>query len=172
MEGSQSSIGDDRLRWERLTDKQRACLDLLLQRKTSKEIARALGISKFTVDQRLRTARAVLGAAGRDDTAIRYDRLKRICDRIAYHPVDIPAEATIVPSDFADGAPDAILDIRESAGIGHPPGEPVVPSGKIWRHDHALLARLLIIAALLSTLIIFFAGSIGIAEVLSRLLAG
>ncbi|QCB55849.1 helix-turn-helix transcriptional regulator [Sphingopyxis sp. PAMC25046] len=172
MEGSQTSTADDRLRWDRLTDKQRACLDLLLERKTSKEIARALGISKFTVDQRLRTARAVLGAAGRDDAALRYARLRKICDRIAYHPVDIPAEATIVPSDFADGVPDAILDIRESAGIAHPSGGPAAPSGKIWRHDHALAARFLIIAALLSTLIIFLAGSIGIAEVLTRLLAG
>ena len=117
-------------------------------------------------------ARAVLGAAGRVDAAMRYDRLKSICDRIAYHPVDVPAEATIVPSGFADGAPDAMLDIRESAGIGHLSGVPVAPFGKIWRHDHALLARLLIIAALLCTLIIFFAGSIGIAEVLSRLFAG
>lgn len=172
MEGSQTSTADDRLRWDRLTDKQRACLDLLLERKTSKEIARALDISKFTVDQRLRTARTVLGAAGRDDTALRYARLKKICDRIAYHPVDIPAEATIVPSDFADGAPDAILDVRESTGVAHPAGGPAALSGKIWRHDHALAARLLIIAALLSTLIIFFAGSIGIAEVLTRLLAG
>jgi len=172
MEGSQNTTAEDRLRWDRLTDKQRACLDLLLERKTSKEIARALGISKFTVDQRLRTARAVLGAAGRDDTALRYARLKRICDRIAYHPVDVSDEATIVPSDFPDGGPDSILDVRDSAGIAHPPGGPAPPFGKIWRHDHALLARLLIIAALLSTLIIFFAGSIGIAEVLTRLLAG
>ncbi|MGX5714356.1 sigma factor-like helix-turn-helix DNA-binding protein [Sphingopyxis terrae subsp. ummariensis] len=172
MGGSQTSTPEDRLLWERLTGKQRACLDLLLERKTSKEIARRLGISKFTVDQRLRTARVVLGAASRDDTALRYARLKRICDRVAYHPVDVPAAATIVPSDFADGGPEAILDMRDSVGIGEAPAGPALPSGKFWRHDHALLARLLIMAALLSTLIVFFAGSIGIAEVLTRLLAG
>lgn len=172
MGGSQTTTPEDRRRWERLTDKQHACLELLLERKTSKEIARALCISKFTVDQRLRTARAVLGAADRADTALRYARLKRICDRVAYHPVDVPAAATIVPSDFADGGPDAIFDIRDSMGIAQAPPLPGPPSGKFWRHDHALLARVLIIAALLSTLIIFFAGSIGIAEVLSRLLAG
>src|SRR3546814_1772175 len=44
---------DDLARWLRLTEKQRACLDLLIERKTSKEIARILGISKPTVDQRI-----------------------------------------------------------------------------------------------------------------------
>jgi len=91
MEGSQSSTADDRLRWDRLTDKQRACLDLLLERKTSKQIARDLGISKYTVDQRITAARQVLGASDRDDTAIRYGRLRRICDRIAYDPAQLPA---------------------------------------------------------------------------------
>ena len=172
MGGSQILSPEERRRWERLTGKQRACLDLLLERKTSKEIARRLGISKFTVDQRLRTARAVLGATGRDDTALRYARLKRICDRVAYHPVDVPVATTIVPSDFADGGPDAILDMRDSAGTAETAEGPAPPSGKFWRHDHALLARLLIMAALLSTLVIFFAGSIGIAEALTRLLAG
>src|SRR3546814_10544321 len=58
---------DDLARWLRLTEKQRACLDLLIERKTSKEIARILGISKPTVDQRITAARIILGAANRDE---------------------------------------------------------------------------------------------------------
>src|SRR3546814_1307756 len=61
---------DDLARWLRLTEKQRACLDLLIERKTSKEIARILGISKPTVDQRITAARIILGAANRDEAAL------------------------------------------------------------------------------------------------------
>ena len=60
--------------WEQLTDKQRACLDLLLERKTSKEIAIILGISKWTADQRIASARSILGAQDRDKAAIAYER--------------------------------------------------------------------------------------------------
>ena len=62
--------------------------------------------------------------------------------------------------------------MRDSARLAETANGPAPLSGKFWRHDHALLARVLIMAALLSTLVIFFAGSIGIAEVLTRLLAG
>src|SRR3546814_3421720 len=71
MTDSGSYPSDEAARWARLTDKQRACLDLLLERQTSKQIARRLNISKQAVDLRLTTARDVLGAANRDETAIR-----------------------------------------------------------------------------------------------------
>jgi DNA-binding CsgD family transcriptional regulator len=171
MDGPQTSTADDRLRWDRLTDKQRACLDLLLERKTSKEIARLLGISKHTVDQRFRTARAALDADDRDDTAIRYARLKRIYDRIAYDPVDIPPTATIMPSGIADGGPANLLklhDRSEKAGVP----EPSPLSGKIWRHDHRSTTRLLIIGAGLLAAVLIFLGGLNIAETLSRLVSG
>jgi DNA-binding CsgD family transcriptional regulator len=171
MEGSQTSTAEDRLRWDRLTDKQRACLDLLLERKTSKEIARLLGISKHTVDQRLRTARATLDADDRDDTAIRYAHLKRIYDRIAYDPVDIPPTATFMPSGIADGGPSNALELHdrsEKAGVsGIFP-----PSGKIWRHDHKSATRLVIIGAGLLATVLIVLGGLNIAETLSRLVSG
>src|SRR3546814_6794719 len=77
MTDSGSYPSDEAARWARLTDKQRACLDLLLERQTSKQIARRLNISKQAVDLRLTTARDVLGAANRDETAILYARLRR-----------------------------------------------------------------------------------------------
>src|SRR3546814_7011717 len=103
MDGSHGSNGGDAERWKRLTRKQRDCLDLLLERNTSKQIARDLGISKYTVDQRIRTARSILGAANRDETARAYTRLKNIYHRIAYDPVDIPSSPRLVPSDFPAG---------------------------------------------------------------------
>lgn len=52
-----------------LTEGQKACLRLVDDHHTSKEIARILGISPFTVDQRLDAARRKLNAASRKDAA-------------------------------------------------------------------------------------------------------
>lgn len=54
----------------RLTAGQRACLDLVDDHATSKEIALALGISRHTVDARLRQAMQVLGVTSRREAAI------------------------------------------------------------------------------------------------------
>lgn len=171
MEGSQSTA-EDRLHWGRLTDKQRACLDLLLERKTSKQIGRELGISKYTVDQRITAARQALGANDRDDTAMRYARLKKICDRIAYDPVQVPGAPSPVQSRSADDGSATVLGLGETS----PPGDGIslasLSFGKIWRHDHQFQIRLTITAAILVTLIIFLLGSLGIAESLTRLVSG
>ncbi len=54
---------------QELTDGQKACLRLVDDHHTSKEIARILGISPFTVDQRLDAARRKLNAPSRKDAA-------------------------------------------------------------------------------------------------------
>ena len=77
MTDSGSQPSDEPLRWARLTGKQRACLDLLLERQTSKQIARHLQISKQAVDLRITTARHILGAANRDEAALIYARLRQ-----------------------------------------------------------------------------------------------
>ncbi len=170
MGGSQITP-EERDRWDRLTEKQRACLDLLLERKTSKEIARLLDISKYTVDQRLTAARITLDAADRADTAIVYARLKRICDRIAYDPVEVPAPSISVASDAPDGGSEIALALQDRRNAKEGPLGTSLPFGKIGRHDHRLTTRLLIMAVMFTTLIIFLGGSIGIAEALSRLIA-
>lgn len=172
MGGSQTSTPEMRDRWERLTEKQRACLDLLLERKTSKEIARLLDISRYTVDQRLTAARLTLGAADRDDTAMRYARLKAICDRFAYDPVEVPQAATSMPSEVSDGEPPSAFALNDSRRANAGPMGTRPPFGTIGRHDHRLATRLIIMAVMLTTLIIFLGGSIGIAETLTRLISG
>lgn len=57
-------------RVERLTPGQRACLDLVDDHATSKEIALRLGISRHTVDARLRQAMQTLGVTSRREAAI------------------------------------------------------------------------------------------------------
>ncbi len=81
---------DHLIRFERLTQKQRECLQLVVQRRSSKQIARILGISKPAVDQRITNARNVLGAANRDEAAIMFAKLTSTYDSIAYDPVRVP----------------------------------------------------------------------------------
>ena len=171
MEGSQSSTAD-RVRWDRLTEKQRACLDLLLERRTSKQIAIDLDISKPTVDQRLTTARHILGATDRHDAARRYARLKRLYDRITYDPVDIPPPPSLVPSDFADGDPSQPLQPDDRSNASGGSWATGLPFGKGGSHDHGSSARLAIVAAMLVAIVISLLGGLGIAHTLSRLISG
>lgn len=62
-----------------LSAKQCEVLDLLLEHKSNKEIAKALGISPSAVDQRLAAARLRLGTTRRGDTARVYAQLKLTC---------------------------------------------------------------------------------------------
>lgn len=64
-----SKCEDLRLLIERLTAAQLDVLKLVALRRTSKEIARELGISPVTVDQRIKRAQAILGAASRSEAA-------------------------------------------------------------------------------------------------------
>lgn len=68
---SQTSVvcGELRARIARLTGAQLDVLELVAVRRTSKEIARELGISPVTVDQRIKRTQAILGAASRSDAA-------------------------------------------------------------------------------------------------------
>jgi DNA-binding CsgD family transcriptional regulator len=78
-----------------LTDKQREVLDLLIEHKTSKEIARLLGISPHTVDQRIFFAKEKLGAASRNEAAATYRRLVAVSGRTTYENSRIAAPAAI-----------------------------------------------------------------------------
>lgn len=171
------SVDADLLRrWSCLTDKQRECLDLLLEHKTSKEIALALDISKHTVDQRFRAARKILGAANRAETAVLYARLRSICDRVAYDPVDLPSEPILVPSDFANGDPASVPALVESrfAGGGRGDGSSGLapPFREIWRPDHSPLARAMIMVAMLTAIVLAALSGLSIALTLTRLVAG
>jgi DNA-binding CsgD family transcriptional regulator len=80
----------EKARFDRLTDKQRQCLHLVVSRKSSKQIARELGIAKPTVDQRIANARQILGAHNRDEAALIFARHAGIYDRIIYDTARVP----------------------------------------------------------------------------------
>ncbi len=71
-----------------LTEGQKACLRLVVDHHTSKEIARILGISSFTVDQRLDAARRKLDAASRKDAAKIFSAMddKKLSQPFVYEP--------------------------------------------------------------------------------------
>lgn len=72
----------------RLSEGQMACLRLVIDHHTSKEIARILGISPFTVDQRLDAARRKLNAASRKDAAKIFAAIEHgfISEPLVYEP--------------------------------------------------------------------------------------
>lgn len=72
-----------------LTDGQKACLRLVDDHHTSKEIARILGISPFTVDQRLDAARRKLNAPSRKDAAKIFAAIEhgRLSEPFVYQPL-------------------------------------------------------------------------------------
>ena len=71
----------------KLTEGQKMCLRLVDEHHTSKEIARILGISPFTVDQRLDAARRKLNAGSRREAAKMFIELdENISQPLVYEP--------------------------------------------------------------------------------------
>lgn len=172
MDGSNELTPDSERTWSRLTEKQRDCLDLLLERKTSKQIARVLGIAKPTVDQRITAARTILRAADRDEAALIYARLKAIYDQNTYDPIRLPPNPELMPSDFENGDPADAIALNDSASRseGSPGYHP--PFGGLWRHDHDLMRRLAIMTSMLVAAVIVILAGLGIAQALTRLISG
>lgn len=171
MTDSGSQPSEDEERWARLTDKQRACLDLLLERQTSKQIARRLDISKQAVDLRLTAARNILGASGRDETAIIYARLKRTYDQILCDPIILPQPPRLVPSDFPDGEP-AALALNDNPSLTTKPIALDALSKSLWRRDHSRPGKVWIMAAMMAGLVLLMLAGVTIGETLTRLISG
>lgn len=171
MIDSGSQPTEEYARWSRLTEKQRACLDLLLDRQTSKQIARRLDISKQAVDLRLTTARDILGAANRDETALIYARLRQTYDRIPCDPVILPPHQGLVPSHFPDGDPPNLMELHDGSSVlGRSSGKRP-PFRGLWRRDHGSATRVWIYLGGLALTVWIFLGGLGIAQALNQLLS-
>ena len=171
MNDSGSHPRNDEDRWNRLTEKQRACLDLLIEHKTSKEIARLLDISKHTVDQRLTTARDVLGAGDRNEAAFIYGRLKQTYDRMTYDAMGVPTPPILMRSEFPDGSPPNLMDLHESSGVLGGPSSKRLPFRGLWRRDYSSATRLGIMMAMLAVVVLILLGGLGIAQALNQLIS-
>ncbi len=99
----------------RLTEKQRQCLHLVVLRKSSKEIARELGISKPTVDQRIAAAREILGVSNRDTAAMLFAKYDEKYDRVIYDPEHLSQTQTTADNSFQERDFEGGLKLEEAA---------------------------------------------------------
>lgn len=78
-----------------LSPKERECLRLVLENRSSKQIARQLGISQTSVDTHVRRARAKLGTQDRYEAA----RLVEAWERVAEHGAEAAGRGPEPPSE-------------------------------------------------------------------------
>nr|WP_121116353.1 helix-turn-helix transcriptional regulator [Croceibacterium ferulae] len=169
------SESDIREQLASLTAKQRNVLDLLIAHKTSKEIARELGISPHTVDQRIQFAKGKLGVDSRGEVAQAYRLLLDAVARthgepsepLAYEETRIAAP--LPPVDI-DGANDAA-----QPPVSAPPPERAVAEDyrvapDLFEGRNGTVMRLGAIAVLAVLLVFVALGSVMMFDQLSRTL--
>lgn len=158
-----------------LTAKQRQVLDLLIEHKTSKEIARQLGISPHTVDQRIQFAKEKLGAASRNEAAAAYRNLVALSGRVTYEESRI-ARAVRVAEEAAGTQAGPLLALTRP-GWTHP-NRPIVPETdyrvvpELFEGRHGTLMRLGAIIVIAVFLVVLVLGGLAILSELSDMLAG
>jgi DNA-binding CsgD family transcriptional regulator len=99
---------------DRLNDGQRDCLRLVLAHLNSKEIARELGVSPHTVDQRLRTAMRILNAQSRFEAARTFAALDH---ENIYHPLIYQRSAIESASKSGEQDPSSRRTGNEKTGV-------------------------------------------------------
>lgn len=167
-----------------LTEKQRQVLDLLIEHKTSKEIARILGISPHTVDQRIQFAREKLGVCTRSEAAVAYRRLLEASGKALAGP-SAPAQtahevpAIAAPQPAADELEQARVVVekpspRALSGDASPPDvPPTFPTGRdLFEGRHGTLMRLGAIVAIAFLLVLLVLGALATFSQLSQIMAG
>lgn len=139
-----------------LTAKQREVLDLVLSHKSSKEIARTLSISPYTVDQRITAARQKLGASTRGELARTYSRLLEICEETAYDFPHVEADDFPLQTPDRDQRVDPVFMLSDATSLqmGVPwQGEPAPPVGlEAFDNRFGILGRIIVIPALAALL--------------------
>lgn len=112
IEGEPRSVAADGVGKDaigRLTDGQKACLRLVRENRTSKDIGRILELSPHTVDMRIRAAMRILATGSRAEAAREF---------AAYEAADSPViDGTMVAS-AAQTSPDAVTGPQTSASNG------------------------------------------------------
>lgn len=105
-----------------LSEGQKACLRLVDDHHTSKEIARILGISPFTVDQRLDAARRKLDAPSRKDAAKMFAAMEHdsISQPFVYEPQWLEQQAN---GDISMSPPNRVEQVfsRMTSMVSVPP---------------------------------------------------
>jgi DNA-binding CsgD family transcriptional regulator len=166
-------------RLAKLTDKQHEVLSLVVQRKTSKQIARILGISKPAVDQRIASARDTLGVASRDDAALLFMQTTTAYDRVIYDPVQLSKGTITSPQKGWEQFEDNPVHMTANAGLRREliDADPFATGGirqllldKLSGENRVALRSILIMVLSVCMMALVLIG-LSVSEVLSRLIA-
>lgn len=156
-----------------LTDKQRQVLELLAQHKSSKEIARTLGISPYTVDQRITAAKHKLQAGGRGEVARLYRRLSYICEKSAYEFPHVPEPIPVDDKPIQTESADPVFTFADAAVIEHHAPwdvEPVRTFGlEAFDRQFGIAGRCAAIVLLAASLALILLAMVAMAKTLSEL---
>lgn len=165
------SQNEPRERLNQLTAKEREVLDQILLHKSLKVIAHDLGITLSAVDQRLKSARAKLGASDRNEAARTYAALLITCrestcgfeavaaalDAHVFASPELPSRSTFMLEDSANF-------LVPPSGYGDGPSR-TVPEvldekfGRLWRV--VAIPMFAIFIAVLALALIAMANSLG-----------
>lgn len=162
---------DQAERWRRLTHKQRECLDLVLERKTSKEIARILGITMHAVDLRLTKARVTLGARNRAHSALIYESLKKTYGKTTYGFPLLPEDGDAMPAMVANEASMSLAgeDGPQQTGPTFEGYDALFAD--LRRRDHSVSRRTIFMIFVVGIMVVIILIGLGIAQTLSKLIS-
>ena len=167
-------IGREGLADPLLTDKQIAVLDLLVQHRTSKEIARELGISPHTVEQRLNGAKHKLGVTRRGDLANAWLRAKALCEKPVYEEIRITPNALPLSEQAQPGErTDLIVPAPAQASLpaAETASQPVNLVPAVLTGRNGALMRITAVFAIAAGMTMVCIGGLAVLEQLSRLVA-
>lgn len=157
-----------------LTEKQREVLDLVLQHQSSKEIARALQISPYTVDQRIAAARHKLGAASRGEMARTYAQLRELCGETVYEFPYVASLDLQPQSNGQDLTQDPVYTLSDVALINIPAPWRPRPYSRTGLEAldtrFGIFGRIMAIFGLAAAISLMFLAMVSIAQTLSKML--
>ncbi|MBO0749445.1 MAG: helix-turn-helix transcriptional regulator [Porphyrobacter sp.] len=154
-----------------LTQKQVEVLDLLLQHKTTKQIARELGIAPNTVDARIASVREKWRTSDRKATARVYAHLLETCEKPPCGFSQVDSDVLHDHELFRELPGSPLFTIADAQAYGHwpvPTEKPTVLEALDARFGRA--GRIGAILGLAMTLAITLVASLAIAEVLGQLI--
>jgi len=149
-------------------------LDLLIEHKTSKEIARILRISPHTVDQRIQFAKDKLGAHSRSEAAMAYRRLREIYGQVTYEDSGIAVLAGPPQDGLVPQVPfqETLRGMRTQSIPSADTELDYAVVQELFEGRHGTLVRLGAIVAIAVLLVIVVVGGVAILSQLSLLMAG
>jgi DNA-binding CsgD family transcriptional regulator len=156
-----------------LTAKQREVLDLVLQHKSSKEIARTLGISPYTVDQRIAAARQKLNVCTRGELARAYAELLEVCGQTAYDFSHMAIAGEPDQSDRQDLQLDPVIALSDVATLTvSPPWQAQTGSSvglEAFDRRLGIFGRVIVVFGLAAFIAMMFLAMVAIAQTLTKI---